>query len=678
MKLCSLCMTAFSGAAVVSAANIAVPPGGDLQAALNSARSGDTVILTAGATYIGHFTLPPNPGPAPITVQSSALDQLPGPGQRVDKSQAWLMPKLVTPDSAAVLVIAGGANYYRFVGVEFAVTPGVYTTDLIRAGLGTETSAADLPHDLVFDRDYIHGDAGGAGGHRGIALNGGATTVENCYLEGFTSNGQDTQALDGWNGPGPFTITNNYLSAGTEIVGFGGAPVAIYGQHPSNITISNNYFYRDPAWRSAGYWVKNDIELKDAVNVTIDSNIMENNWSDAGIAGDPAPQRGFSLVFTVRADNDGEPWAAIQNVAVTNNIIRHSGGGINFSGHDDDGSGSNGNFTVQNNLWEDISSNWGYGYLFQILNSVQNLLIDHNTAFQTGYFAVFSPPASMNVVFTNNLAQAGPGVAGEGTPTANMTLATFDPGGFFSGNVLIGGDPSQYPANNYFPATLGLVGFVDAVDGNFQLLPTSLYINVGTDGSAVGVNAQKLPGSPGAPAPPATPAPPSAPSGGGDSGFPAPGVWYNLISRNSGQCLDVISTPATNGGLLQGTWVQQWTCWGGAMQKWQFTPVSGGYEITNQNSGMQLDVAGGPAATMDVDGSGVLQWPYWGGTNEIWQVTPTGDGYYEIQPVNSGGNECLDVISTAETNYAQNPGTRAQQYACWGGPMQQWAIVPAQ
>src|SRR5579884_3091405 len=67
--------------------------------------------------------------------------------------------------------------------------------------------------------------------------------------------------LDGWNGPGPFTITNNYLSAGTEIVGFGGAPVAIYGQHPSNITISNNYFYRDPAWRSAGYWVKNDIEL---------------------------------------------------------------------------------------------------------------------------------------------------------------------------------------------------------------------------------------------------------------------------------------------------------------------------------------------------------------------------------------------------------------------------------
>src|SRR5581483_2852288 len=99
-----------------------------------------------------------------------------------------------------------------------------------------------------------------------------------------------------------------------------------------------------------------------------------------------------------------------------------------------------GEWGVQRKLWEGISSNWGYRYLFQILNSVQNLLIDHNTAFQTCYFAVFSPPASMNVVFTNNLAQAGPGVAGEGTPTANMTLATFDPGGFFSGNVLIGGD----------------------------------------------------------------------------------------------------------------------------------------------------------------------------------------------------------------------------------------------
>jgi len=663
MKVSSFVIVAGLAIGTASAANIVVPAGGNLQSALNSAHSGDTVTLTAGATYTGHFTLPANPGPNPITIQSSALSQLPGSGQRVDKSQSAQMPKLVTPDSAAVLVITAGANYYQFVGIEFTVTRGIYTTDLIRVGLGYETSASQLPHDITFDRDYVHGDVGGAGAHRGIALNGGTTTVKNCYFEGFTGNTQDTQALDGWNGPGPYTITNNYLSAGTEIIGFGGAPVAIYGQHPSNITITNNYLYKDPAWRSANYWIKNDIELKDAVNVKIDSNVMDNNWSDTGLTNDSSSQRGFALVFTVRANADSEPWAAIQNITVSNNIIRHAGGGINFSGHDDDGSGSNGNFIIQNNLWVDISSTWGYGYLFQILNGMQNVTIDHNTAMQTGYLVAFAPTSSSNIAFTNNVTQSGMGFAGQGTPTANSTLPVFDPGGYFLDNVVIGGVASQYPSSNYFPANLSAVGFVDATNGNYQLQPTSPYASVATDGSAIGVNVQKLPALPGAPA---------------AAAFPAPNTWYTVVSRNSGQCLDVPTWSGSNWGMIPGTQLQQYTCWGGPMQKWQFTPVSGGYEITNQNSGMQLDVAGGPAATAYVNGNAVVQWPYWGGANEIWQVVQNPDGYYEIQPINSAGFECLDVISTTQTNYGQNLATPVQQYACWGGPMQEWSLIPAQ
>ncbi|HZQ53544.1 MAG TPA: RICIN domain-containing protein [Bryobacteraceae bacterium] len=177
------------------------------------------------------------------------------------------------------------------------------------------------------------------------------------------------------------------------------------------------------------------------------------------------------------------------------------------------------------------------------------------------------------------------------------------------------------------------------------------------------------------PPPPVTPPPPPPPP---PVSVPAPNTWYTVVSRNSGECLDVPTWSGSNWGMIPGTQLQQYTCWGGPMQKWQFTPVSGGYEITNQNSGMQLDVAGGPAATAYVNGNAVVQWPYWGGANEIWQVVQNPDGYYEIQPINSAGFECLDVISTTQTNYGQNLATPVQQYACWGGPMQEWSLIPAQ
>lgn len=110
------------------------------------------------------------------------------------------------------------------------------------------------------------------------------------------------------------------------------------------------------------------------------------------------------------------------------------------------------------------------------------------------------------------------------------------------------------------------------------------------------------------------------------------------------------------------------------MQKWQFTPVGSGYEITSKNSGLQLDVIGGPGATQD--GVLIQQWPYWGGSNQIWNVTPTPDGYFTISPQNSG--KCLDVIYTSWNNYGLNPGTLVQQWDCWNGPNQEWKIVPAQ
>ena len=75
---------------------IQVPAGGDLQAALDAAQRGDTIMVAAGATFTGPFTLPNKPGAGWIVVRTSAPDSaLPLPTDRIDPSYAPVMPKIL-------------------------------------------------------------------------------------------------------------------------------------------------------------------------------------------------------------------------------------------------------------------------------------------------------------------------------------------------------------------------------------------------------------------------------------------------------------------------------------------------------------------------------------------------------------------------------------------------------
>ena len=60
----------------VFAVDIPVAAGSNLQTALNNAKPGDTVTIAAGASFVGHFVLPANPGPQTIIIQSSAMSSL--------------------------------------------------------------------------------------------------------------------------------------------------------------------------------------------------------------------------------------------------------------------------------------------------------------------------------------------------------------------------------------------------------------------------------------------------------------------------------------------------------------------------------------------------------------------------------------------------------------------------
>ena len=285
-----------------------------------------------------------------------------------------------------------------------------------------------MPYEIVVDHVYIHGDPVW-GQKRGIALNSAAITIGNSHISDIKADGQDTQAIGGWNGPGPYTIKNNYLEAAGENVMFGGADPAITDLVPDGITFRGNYVSRPMAWRdpilrtptitavsreaggslpdgtyayrvvadglargtatpqvtirstasaesvvtasggasairirwqavsgATGYrvfgrasggqtlswavtttefldtgaagttgavpttpgtvWnVKNIFELKNARNVLVENNVMENHWKEG--------QPGFAIVLTPRNSNGACTWCVVENVRFEYNLFRN-------------------------------------------------------------------------------------------------------------------------------------------------------------------------------------------------------------------------------------------------------------------------------------------------------------------------------------------------------------------
>jgi len=223
------------------AAIITVKAGGDFQRALNDARTGDTIMLEAGAEFVGSFTLPYKTGDAYITVRSSAVDEkLPPPNERITPAYAAMMPKIVSPGQGlSALATEKKAHHFRFIGIEFKPqNADAMVYDLVRLGDGSsaQNSLDQVPHHLILDRCYIHGIAG-AYLKRGVALNSAETQIINSYVSDCKAKGQDAQAIMGWNGPGPFRIVNNYLEGSGENILFGGADASIPNLVPSDIEI---------------------------------------------------------------------------------------------------------------------------------------------------------------------------------------------------------------------------------------------------------------------------------------------------------------------------------------------------------------------------------------------------------------------------------------------------------
>jgi hypothetical protein len=475
-------------------AAIRVGAGGDLQAALDRAKAGDVIELAAGASFTGNFVLPAKAGNRYTILRTAPTAGLPDPSSRVDPSHSGKLARIQSPNSTPSLRTAPGAHHWRLMLLEIGPNASA-GSDILVLGDATPAQAGDsMPHDLIVDRCYIHGDPA-RGQKRGVAMNSASTTVVGSYISDIKSTSQDAQAIAGWSGPGPFLVENNYLEASGENFMLGGSLPAVNGLIPSDVIFRRNHVSRPLSWRSQGWSVKNLFELKNARRVLVEGNLFENHWVD--------DQPGYAIVLTPRGERGAAPWATVEDVTFRLNIIRNVAAGFNLLARDDGGaSGTLRRVRIADNLVYGVDrAEWGgNGNFMQIGEGPGEIVVEHNTILQTNNLLNLyggsrdAPSVGERFIFRNNIARHNAnGVIGQGIALGTDTLNAYFPGAVFLRNVLAGGTSSRYPADNLFPGMDSFTQqFVNYAGRDYRLKAGSEFRRSATDGADIGVNYLEL------------------------------------------------------------------------------------------------------------------------------------------------------------------------------------------
>lgn len=304
----------------------------NLQACLDTAKTGDEVRLAKGASFTD-VVVKPTARAGWLTVMTDLTGaELGGIWDRMTPTKADALNVATIRSSGgsqSAITVASGAHHVRFVGVR--ITTATPTTSLVRIGLG-ESDPAQLPHHITIDR--VVEDPGPAGDvRRCTTLDGAYLAVLSSTLANCHSNRGDSQGVFFYNAKGPLRVENNAIAAGHQSVFSGGADPAIRGQVPADVVIRRNDLSRPLSWRravsgvyNAGEWqTKTNVELKIGKRVLIEGNLICHTWPDA--------QSGYAVLLKTENQDGGTwgDWSETSDITVRYNRICGAGGGFNLS-----------------------------------------------------------------------------------------------------------------------------------------------------------------------------------------------------------------------------------------------------------------------------------------------------------------------------------------------------------
>jgi hypothetical protein len=490
---------------------VSVSNGVELQAALDSATAGDTILLAAGATFTppgsdGSFVLRNRHVPQGqwilVRSASSAFDDR-GALQahtRVSSASAALMPQIrANRVNAPAIKAESGARGYRLIGLDVGPDTSLQQlVNLIELGGGADVSADTEPSDIVIDRCYLHGNDSG-NFRRGVLMNGVRLAVIDSYLANFHDSSGDSQALGGSNGPGPFKIVNNYLEAASENILFGGSDPAIPNLVPSDIEVRLNLSTKRLSWKTEKVPVKNAFELKNARRVIVEANTFEHVW----VSG----QDGTAILLK-SVNQDGHcPWCVTEYVTFQHNIVRGAANGVVINATE---TGQRGvaqpvpanHIRFANVLFEDLgSAQWGGGgKLLRVFGGVSDASFTHLTS-RSNPNGILDPagPSDVNpnFVFSFNIVERqlyGIGAGGdEGIKTLARNFSPYT----YQQNVLVntsaetgqaiadGSLEARYPPTTWVARGWTGVGFQA---NSSKLAKNSRFAAAGADGRDTGAD----------------------------------------------------------------------------------------------------------------------------------------------------------------------------------------------
>jgi len=471
-----------------SSRRISLRQGDNLQAALDTSRQGDEIVLARGATFSGGFTLRKKAGSGWIVLRSESE---PAPlGVRPRPSQFASAAKLITAQNGVpVLDAEPGASGYWISGLEIAAAANVNTLGSLVFFSPAGNVANDVPSRIVIERSYVHG-------HDQLnmqrcvhfdATNGAVTDswISDCHFRGL-----DSQALLVITSPGQLLFRNNFLAGAGENLMIGGGAPGVTGMLPEDIEIVGNHFFKPLSWQAAGWTVKNLLEIKIGRRIDIRENYLENNW----VMG----QIGFAVVIKASDQGPTSPWVRTSDIVFRRNIVSGSAGGVNIF---EDGPVGTNRIAILANQFSNIglTSLGGVGRMLQLIGRLTDIEVRQNTMVfgqnaRTASSAIMMDGrGSERLTIVNNIFEGGEyGFILSGGGSGLTGVQQFAATSSVVGNAVSVGSGVGYGSQNSVVPTVAGFGFVNVNAGDFRLVSSSSIRNSGARGATPGVPAGAL------------------------------------------------------------------------------------------------------------------------------------------------------------------------------------------